>query len=174
MPTLPGRLFSSLHGPVQRPRQSNRHSTACPWNLSSGTPEASCCYCSAGSKVRERSGIGGLTSQLLLLRAVRLVTSADNARHAASRHRPLHVATAHFRSRTRARTAAAIGVLRPFGQLLLRCQRGFPPVFGGGWLRKARENVPSLRYTEEGGHPSSYAPAARSGAACGALPLKDS
>ena len=44
-----------------------RHSTACPWNLSSGASEAYCCYCSAGSKVRKRSGIGGLTSQLLLL-----------------------------------------------------------------------------------------------------------
>ena len=96
---------------------------------------AGCC-CSAGSKVRKRSGIVGLTSQLLLLRAVRLVTSADNARHAASRHRPLrgppHMppsqARAHFRFRTRARTAAATRFLRPFGQFHFRCRRGFPPV----------------------------------------------
>ena len=78
--------------------------------------------------MRKRSGTGGLTSQLLLLRAVRLVTSADNARHAASRHRPLHGAHAHFRSRTRARTAAATGLLRPCGQR----QRGFPHVVGVG------------------------------------------
>ena len=67
------------------------------------------CSCGADSKERKRSGTGGLTSQLLLLRAVRLVTSADNARHAASRHRPLHRDRAQFRFRSRARTAAATG-----------------------------------------------------------------
>ena len=65
---------------------------------------------------------------------------------------PPSQARAHFRFRTRARTAAATGFLRPFGQLLLRCRRGFPPAVGVGWLRNARENVPSLPYTEEGGH----------------------
>ena len=36
-----------------------------------GASEACCCYCSAGSKERKRSGTGGLTSQLLLLAPLR-------------------------------------------------------------------------------------------------------
>ena len=88
--------FPSFHGSVRG---------ICPPSLR----RQSRCGCGADSKERKRSGTGGLTSQLLLLRAVRLVTSADNARHAASRHRPLHRARAQFRFRSRARTAAAIG-----------------------------------------------------------------
>ena len=43
-------------------------------------------------------------------------------------------------------------LLRTCSQFHFRCRRGFPPVAGVGWLRKARENVPSLPYAEEGGH----------------------
>ena len=35
-------------------------------------------------------------------------------------------------------------------------QRGHPPVVGGGWLRKARENVPTLPFSEKGSHPISH------------------
>ena len=43
-------------------------------------------------------------------------------------------------------------LLRSCSQFHFRCRRGFPPVAGVGWLRKARENVPSFPYAEEGGH----------------------
>ena len=59
------------------------------------------------------------------------LTSADNARHAASRHRPLRVAPAHFRFRTRARTAAATGLpslLRPGAAWLSSCCGGREPL----------------------------------------------
>ena len=52
------------------PRVCRASLSSCPahaGHLSSFAREAFCCCCSAGSKVRERSGIGGLTSQLLLL-----------------------------------------------------------------------------------------------------------
>ncbi len=35
-------------------------------------------------------------------------------------------------------------------------QRGHPPVVGGGWLRKAQENVPTLPFSEKGSHPISH------------------
>ena len=44
--------------------------------------------------------------------AVAGLTSADSARHAASRHRPLHRAHAHFRFRPRSLTAAPTGRCR--------------------------------------------------------------
>ena len=87
----------SCHGPVRG---------ICPPSLQ----RPSRCGYGANSKERKRSGTGGLTSQLLLLVPLCAgLTSADNARHAASRHRPLHGAHAHFRFRSRARTAAATG-----------------------------------------------------------------
>ena len=135
-----------------------RHSTACPWNLSSGTPEAFLLLLQCRLESAETERHRGLDEPTSPFTSQRLVTSADNARHAASRHRPLHVAPAHFRFRTRACTAAATRYLRTCSQFHFRCRRGFPPVAGVGWLRKARENVPSLPYAEEGGHLSPVIP----------------
>ena len=128
--------------------------------MSSGAAEDSCCCCSAGSKVRKRSGIGGLTSQLLLLVPLGGLNVGGQSSSCRFASPPPARATAHFRFRTRARTAAATRFPRPLGQPHLHRRRVFPPAVGGGWLRNARENVPSLPYTEEGGYPSSYAPAA--------------
>ena len=93
----------------------------------------------------------GLDEQLILLAPLRgsnVFGQCSSCRFASP---PPAQAAAHFRFRTRACTAAATGFLRPFGQR----QRGLPPVVVVGWLRKARENVSSLPYTEEGGHPFS-------------------
>ena len=81
-----------------------------PWNLSTVTaaPESLRLRCGLERAKTERHR--GLDEQLILLVPLSAgLTSADNARHAASRHRPLHGAHAHFRFRSRARTAAATG-----------------------------------------------------------------
>jgi len=99
-----------------------------PWDLSSGAPEAYCCHCSSGSKVRKRNGIGGLTSQLLLLVPLRGPNVGGQCSSCRFASPPPARAPAHFRFRTRARTAAATVFLRSCGP----GQRGHPPVVGGG------------------------------------------
>jgi len=112
--------FHGLFVPViPRPR---------PWNLFSGAAEACCCCCSAGSKVRKRSGTGGLTSQLLLLVPLRGPNVGGQCSSCRFASPPPARAPAHFRFRTRARTAAATVFLRSCGP----GQRGFPPVVGVG------------------------------------------
>ena len=109
--------FSSSHGSVQRLRQYDRHPTApsvgsvlrCSGSL------LLLLQCRLESAETERHrGLDEPTSPFSPADAG--LTSADKARHAASRHRPLHGAPAHFRFRTRACTAAATGLpslLRP-------------------------------------------------------------
>ena len=80
-----------------------------PWNLSSVTAAPESLRLRRGLERAKTERHRGLDEPTSPFTSRRLVTSADNARHAASRHRPLHRARAQFRFRSRARTAAATG-----------------------------------------------------------------
>ena len=112
--------FSLKYTHFFSPRQKNlfsRASHACsviprlrPWNLSTVTAAPVPLRLRCGlerAKTERHRGLDEPTSPFSPADAG--LTSADNARHAASRHRPLHGAHAHFRFRSRARTAAATG-----------------------------------------------------------------
>ena len=90
----------------------------------------------------------GLDEQLLLLVPLRGPNVGGQCSSCRFASPPPARAPAHFRFRTRARTAAATGRLRTFGHL----KRGYPPKKWGGKTRKPRKSVPSLPPFQEGSH----------------------
>ncbi len=129
---------SSSHGSVQRLRQYDRHPTApsvgsvlrCSGSL------LLLLQCRLESAETERHrGLDEPTSPFSPADAG--LTSADKARHAASRHRPLHVAPAHASCTGPSHISVSAHEPAPQQQpvFLHSCgpgQRGFPPFVGVG------------------------------------------